>query len=353
MRLHPNIMEATRLTREGKLGDATALLRSMLGGTVAEPAPRPTVLRTKPPQLPGRGADGHQPSSEASPSGKAGGTFEAHIHTGPQGRLTYKLYVPGSATSGAPLILMLHGCTQDPDDFAAGTGMNDLADEFGFLVAYPAQTKAANASRCWNWFRPGDQKRDGGEPALIAGATREIMARYGIDPKRVYVAGMSAGGAAATIMGEAYPDLFSAVGVHSGLACGAASDLPSAMMAMRGSGVRAAKHRGAPTFVPTITFHGDRDQTVDRVNSDHIVERVMASGGPILTEETIRGDDGRGRRAYTRRILRDAGGTPRLEQWTIRGAGHAWAGGDPAGSYTDRAGPDASREMVRFFLAQG
>jgi poly(hydroxyalkanoate) depolymerase family esterase len=350
MRMHPSIVEATRLTREGRLGDATALLREMLGRAVpAPPIAEPVVLQNQPARLP---APGGIPDARAAATGRhrEPGSFETRVHVSPHGRITYKLYVPAAIAAGAPLIVMLHGCTQTADDFARGTGMNRLADETGLLVAYPEQPQSANPSRCWNWFRPGDQRRDAGEPALIAGLTREIVARHAIDPERVFVAGLSAGGAAAAIMGETYPDLYAAVGVHSGIACGAANDIAGAMMAMRRGGGKAAT-RPSSAFVPTITFHGDRDPTVNKVNSDEIIDRANRNGRAPLSAETLRGSTPSGR-TYFRRIMRDEQGRSRLEQWTIHGAGHAWAGGDPAGSYVDSAGPDASKEMIRFFLDQ-
>jgi poly(hydroxyalkanoate) depolymerase family esterase len=242
---------------------------------------------------------------------------------------------------------MLHGCTQSPDDFAAGTRMNFLAEERNCFVVYPEQPSAANQSKCWNWFRPGDQQRDVGEPSLIAGITRQIMRDYSVNPKRVYVAGLSAGGAAAAIMAATYPDLYAAVGIHSGLVCGAARDLPSALAAMRlGS---EAKLAGGTLSVPTIVFHGDRDTTVHPANG----QRVFEQGGKSSRSkaQVIKGRVPQGH-AYTRTVVTDAGGLVVSEHWNVHGAGHAWSGGSPSGSYTDPNGPDATREMLRFFLEQ-
>jgi poly(hydroxyalkanoate) depolymerase family esterase len=243
---------------------------------------------------------------------------------------------------------MLHGCTQSPDDFAAGTRMNFIAEEQTCFVVYPAQPSDANRSKCWNWFRTADQQRGGGEPSLIAGITRQIMRDYAVDPKRVYVGGLSAGAAAAAIMGVTYHDLYAAIGVHSGLACGAATDLPSAFVAMRqggGSDDRVILRDG-PT-VPTIVFHGDRDITVHPNNGDHILEQSMRT---TTTQKKVHRGRVSGGHAYTRTTHTDASGRGIFEHWNIHGAGHAWSGGSPAGSYTDPRGPDATREMLRFFL---
>lgn len=259
------------------------------------------------------------------------------------------LYQPADVTSGMPLVVMLHGCTQSPEDFALGTGMNRLADELGFLVAYPRQTPTANQQRCWNWFRPGDQERGRGEPALIAGVARDVIAAEGADGSRVYVAGLSAGGAAAAVMAAAYPDLFAAVGVHSGLACGAARDLPGALSAMRRGTASDVKRGWAGVrFVPLVTFHGDRDRTVHEINARELVAAATAATGVPIQTEVEKGKAGG--RSYTRSLSRDAAGRVLIEQWTVAGAGRAWSGGDSAGSHADAAGPNASREMMRFFL---
>ncbi len=240
---------------------------------------------------------------------------------------------------------MLHGCTQNPDDFAVGTRMNELAEEQTFLVAYPRQPRSANMQKCWNWFKAEDQQRDGGEPSLIAGIALQVIEEFLADPARVYVAGLSAGGAAAAIMAATYPDLFAAVGVHSGLACGAARDMPSAFAAMGGGGT--IRSRGARTSVPTIVFHGDADPTVNLVNGDQVV--AQAAPQIALTKIATRGETADGV-SFTRTTQLDEAGRAVLEQWVVHGAGHAWSGGSVNGTYADARGPDASREMIRFFL---
>jgi poly(hydroxyalkanoate) depolymerase family esterase len=271
------------------------------------------------------------------------------------GSRDYKLYIPRNLRDGRrALLVMLHGGTQDGDDFAVGTRMNERAEEHGFIVAYPVQPKAANASLCWNWFMPEHQKRGRGEPAIIAGITREIVANYDVDPKLVFVAGLSAGGAMAMVMAATYPEIYAAVGVHSGLAYEAASDLPSAFAAMRGSagsrGRRSRKPRGGAADVPrlrTIVFHGDADNIVHPSNAVGIVGASKV--GERVERAETRSSDGR---TYTRTVIRDQSGAAVVEDWLLHGSGHAWSGGSAEGSYTDPRGPDASGEMLRFFFAR-
>jgi poly(hydroxyalkanoate) depolymerase family esterase len=239
---------------------------------------------------------------------------------------------------------MLHGCTQNPDDFALGTGMNVLAEEHGCLVVYPAQSQQANAHRCWNWFNAIDQKRGQGEPSIIAGLTQDIMARYVVDPQQVYVAGLSAGGAMSAIMGTLYPELYAAVGVHSGLPFAAAHDLPTAMAAMKGDFRRPKSNKVRE--LPIIVFHGDQDTTVHPANGEELIKRRRRHAGEKITVEPGRVPDGH---AYTRTVHSHPDGTIHAEHWLVHGFGHAWSGGNALGTYTDRKGPDASREMMRFF----
>ena len=269
------------------------------------------------------------------------------------GARRYRLYVPSTAEEGLQgMIVMLHGCTQNPEDFAAGTGMNTLAEEHRLLVVYPAQTGGDNSMSCWNWFRPGDQMRDAGEPAIIAGLTESLRDQYAIPRNRIFVAGLSAGGAMAVIMGETYPELYAAVGVHSGLAYGSANDVMSAFAVMRGqTGIDPVSWRksgvGLETGPRVIVFHGSADTTVHPSNAERIIAGKGGSAGEISRAEP---EASRGTRGYTRLVAKREDGTHGIESWMIDGAQHAWSGGHPSGSYTDPRGPDASAAMVRFFL---
>lgn len=346
------MQQATRLTRAGRLHEATALIQRTLRGAPGEDDPvRPrtttdtaaptrvasTVVRTERTARP--------PSPPSGPATAAPGRFVAASLTTRAGTRSYKVFVPGAASHAAmPLIVMLHGCTQDADDFAVGTRMNVLAERHGFVVAYPEQASQANPSRCWNWFEPADQQRDRGEPSLIADIVRTVMASAHVDPSQVHVAGMSAGGAMAAILGAVYPDLFAAIGVHSGLAHGAAVDLRSALHAMKHGGAGVTPN-GPGT--PTIVFHGDRDVTVHRGNAEQVLRQATAHvPHPLLTVHERAGTAGRD---ATRYVYRAPDGTTLAEGWSVHGLGHAWSGGDPVGSHTDPAGPDASAEMLRFF----
>ncbi|EGV17396.1 extracellular catalytic domain type 1 short-chain-length polyhydroxyalkanoate depolymerase [Thiocapsa marina] len=388
-----DMAEVTRLTREGRLQEAMALLRGATRDAPAAPgsdrgrtgsAPDsdrdPTAEEDSaehrripgmpeiPPALHGlldrmkQGIGAHLPGQVArSPSQRKpaalpdGARFEEHLYADAAGTLVYKLYVPsGYRKQPLPLVVMLHGCNQSPDDFAAGTRMNSLAEQELFLVAYPAQSLSTSATKCWSWFNPEDQQRGRGEPALIAGITREIMRHFTVDPDRVYIAGLSAGAAAAAIMGATYPDLYAAIGMHSGLAYGAADDMASALAAMRQGGTPTTfadqRHHGPDgrvPLVPTIVFHGDSDITVNPVNADQVI--AASPGATQLRETRIPGESAGGIR-YTRRLYTDENGRAPLEQWILHGAGHAWSGGSPDGSYTEPRGPDASREMLRFFM---
>ncbi len=347
-----DMRDALRLTGFGRLKEATALIQASLGAASLRArraaAPGDAPERREPDAAPGVRKDrGASFKASAPPRAKPPSreSFEEHTFNNDAGTRRYRLYVPsGYDRAPLPLVVMLHGCTQSPADFAAGTRMNEVAEAANVFVAYPEQPRGANMSKCWNWFRTGDQHRDRGEPSLIAGITRQIMREYTIDERKVFVAGLSAGGAAAAIMGHEYPELYAAVGVHSGLACGAARDLQSALAAMR-SGAPAGHGGLSAKPVPTIVFHGTADRTVHPSNAGH----VIAGAVPADEKAEISRGCSSGGMAYTRKVYRQ-GRRPDAEEWMLEGAGHAWSGGSAAGSYTDPTGPDASREMMRFFL---
>ncbi|HEX8919390.1 MAG TPA: PHB depolymerase family esterase, partial [Chloroflexota bacterium] len=338
--------EATRLTREGKVLEATALIQRTLG----VPSPHVTPVMTPPPAdtvdaayrvVEDLGTAGRQESEptgigpaipragSASPSRDEAGQFLVGTYTNAAGARSYKLYIPsGYRGQEVPLLVMLHGCTQTADDFAVGTRMNLVAEEQTFIVVYPEQARRANGGRCWNWFEASHQTRDGGEPSIIAETTRHIMAGYRIDPAQVYVAGMSAGGAMAAVMAATYPDLFAAVGIHSGVAPGAARTLQEAFRAMQGDNAgkppertRESRESGARA-VPVIVFHGDRDKTVNPRNADRVMKQ-WATGGSAEGELRVTTYPCQvpGGYAYTRTMYRDASDEVVMEKWIVHEAG--------------------------------
>ena len=383
--MHPTFQrlmrQATRLTSAGQLRAATtAIQRALRGGAAhsahsahaASPtaAAPPTPPASPAPSASARPAaivlDGFvvevpDDTGSPAPDSVAGeGAFIDGTHTHAALTRQYKLYVPGEpAARPRALVVMLHGCTQNPDDFAAGTGMNERAREQGFLVLYPAQAQDANPARCWNWFKHNHHLRDRGEAAVIATMTQAVMKEHGINPAQVYIAGLSAGGAMASSVAAAYPELFAAVGVHSGLAPGAARSLPEGLAAMRSGASRPANLTGRSAVnlsVPAIVFHGDHDATVHPKNGDQVIAAALAGApqresGSAHQPVVEQGISPQGQR-YTRTIHGAATAPALAEHWVLHGAGHAWSGGQAAGSYTDAKGPDASREMLRFFFSQ-
>lgn len=346
--------EATRSTRIGHLHEATRTIQTALGGVGTVHGRTPTASRLFPDfdwqALLDRGTARKAPGAHPS---MINGSFVNEA-----GSRDYRLFVPeGPASAPMPLIVMLHGCTQTPDDIATGTRWNSAASIHRFCVLYPAQAISANSRRCWNWYDTAHQGTFAGEPSILAGMTRRICADHWIDPRRVHVAGMSSGGAMAAVLATTHPELFESVGVHSGLAAGSANDLPSALQAMRsaprGARTDVARGRRPPRM---IVFHGANDAIVSRANADSLVDDWLERHGadPIETrlQRTTEVSPGsHGKRAHQQTAWRDAAGRSRLERWIVEGSGHAWCGGDAAGSHTDPTGPDATAEMLRFFLA--
>ena len=380
------IEKAMRFTREQNPAEATrVLLHSLSGGsletptrpTPREPGPQaalaieapafiaPTAASTSRFRMPlgetlKRLRGGELPNLSLSPEALAklgkrprvkvpdGASYLSRTFACQAGSRPYKVYVPSKAHGRmAPLVVMLHGCTQNSDDFAVGTGMNRLAEEHGFIVAYPEQPLTANQLGCWNWFNQQDQLRESGEASIIAGLTRALISEMNIDHERVFVAGLSAGGAMAEVMSVTYPDLFAGAGVHSGLAYGVATDRASAFVAMSGKSLE-HRTRRVKNRARTIIFHGSSDSKVHPMNAERILTEARAGISRIHEETTQRGiENGL---QYQRTLVSDERGVPQLEYWAVEGLGHAWSGGSPEGSHTEQRGPDASREMLRFFL---
>jgi poly(hydroxyalkanoate) depolymerase family esterase len=381
--------EALRLTRAGAVRDATRVIRESLRGQHVSPstthegtfvpasrdaptahdssARLPPLLLEPPPWAPNAvpepgsadsGPSRPQPRSTdtSEPGPVTPGRFVSGVYSNAAGTRAYKLWVPGdvtgASTSSRPLIVMLHGCTQDADDFARGTRMNEHAERHGCYVLYPIQDGSANPQRCWRWFETANQARGRGEPSILAGMTAQLTGEYAIDPARIYVAGLSAGAAMAMVLAETYPDVFAAVAVHSGLPLGAARDVPSAFAAMAGRSRTHAGHdaarRGARA-VPGIVIHGDADRTVAPANGEAVTRQLRdayehGSAGALVSKSTTAP-------ALTKSVFHTADGRLVIEQWIVRNGGHAWSGGSSAGSYTDPAGPDASARIVEFFLS--
>ena len=413
--------EATQLTQAGRLAEATAAIQRALSSATAAVAVPPRGAPAKGPassmildgcvfevatpapvaaaaaataqaatafaETPAQGFSFDalrallKPIQEAEPatgqsglSGQAGQSeFTSGSHTHAARTLRYKLYMPpGHEGKQLPLVVMLHGCTQNPDDFAAGTRMNERARSQGFVVLYPEQAQDANPQRCWNWFKHKHQQRGSGEPATIASLTQAVIKQQGIDARRVFIAGLSAGAAMASIVADAYPEIFAAVGVHSGLPNGAARNMPEALALMSsgtagpGLPAKAGRFNVTPAAqarpqrpVPTIVFHGDQDKTVHQRNGEQVIAALLGSAAavhvgesqsaPANSSRVEQGQSSNGRR-YTRTIHLGDQDKVLAEHWLVNGAGHAWAGGHASGSYTDAKGPDATAEMLRFFF---
>lgn len=370
--------EALGLVKKSDLGGATALIRKALSGDAApqdetgasSASPRRPAAKVIP--LPLRRPLGENlralrarpilPSGApdpAAPTPDLGERFLKRVYSGPAGSLDYRLYVPADHQQRKlALVLMLHGCTQNPEDFALGTRMNALAEEFGLIVAYPLQPRRANANGCWNWFDRRHQNRGSGEPAKLAGLAQALAKEFDVRRERLFAAGLSAGGAMAEILAMTYPDVFDAVGIHSGLPYKSAGDVPSAFAAMKGT---AAFHpaplaasdrpsdRPSDRNVRKIIFHGLADSTVNAINGEHIFDEVER-GEHALARSALDWPIEGGR--VSRTAVKDSDGRAVAEQWLVEGGGHAWFGGDTRGSFTQTVGLDASRVMVRFFLAE-
>ena len=352
--LAPAMRRALAATRAANLTEATRLLQEALTG---KPPQKPEAETARPARQRRSLGDtlaalrkeanvppAAQPAAPALPDGCA---FLRRSITTSSGSRDYRLFVPASATPRG-LIVMLHGCKQTAEDFAVGTAMNHVAAAEAMLVAYPTQPQAANPSGCWNWFRPEDQLREAGEPHILAEMTRRLADEFAVGA-RVFIAGLSAGGAMAAIMGATYPDIYQAIGIHSGLPYRAAHDVQSAFAAMRGSKLSTGTDKAPPLLPRQIVFHGTADQTVVPANARLLMETAVMG---LDSRERLERHFTAGSRQVTHTEVLAQNGTLQAEAWLVAGGGHHWFGGDPAGSFAKLEGPSASREMMRFFLGK-
>ena len=300
-------------------------------------------------------------------------SWQQYVYNGPDGSRPYFVYTPSNYRAGiaVPLIVMLHGCSQTATDFASGTQMNQLAEKYNFIVAYPQQLSIYNPSLCWNWFNPADQVRGTGEPAILAGIVQEIegnTSRWTIDRHRIYVTGLSAGAAMAVVLGATYPDIFAAIGVHSGAEYGAITSPLSGGQAFTQGGPDPiqqgkAAFRAMGSFarlVPTIVFHGTIDQVSWPINGKQVVQQWMETDY-LASHGTYHADFNHssstmkasvpGGHSYTVYKWNAINGNEVEEYWVIDGMGHAWSGGSP-NNFTDLLGPSASLAMYTFFMHQ-
>ena len=298
--------------------------------------------------------------------------WQPYTYNGPAGSLPYFVYTPVSYRVGVavPLVVMLHGCTQTAADFAIGTKMNEMADHYKFLVVYPQQTNVYNQNLCWNWYEHSNQLRGKGEPAMIAGmvqAVEQNTSRWTIDTRHIFVAGISAGAAMAVILGVAYPDIFAAIGVHSGLEYQAATNTIDSLK-VRDLGGPDPQQQGHAAFeamgtnvrvIPTIVFQGTNDLIINEINGDQVTKQWMKTD-QLASNNTYKTDFGKpsdiwngqipGGHSFSVFKWNDGLGHELQEYWKIDGLGHAWSGGSPGNSYTDSSGPNASLAIVQFFM---
>ena len=300
----------------------------------------------------------------------ATGRFVDGVFTSEAGARRWRLWIPGAydGRTRLPLVVLLHGCTQDPDDIARGTRVTELADKLNLLVLLPEQPETANPKKCWTWYDAAHQRRDAGEPSLIAGMTRQTLGDWAVDSQRVYITGISAGAAMASVMAIAYADVFAAAGLHSGIPYRAAANVMEGVAAMtRGASdpVQLATTAMADMgprarAIPAIIVQGLADAVVKPVNAEHtrdmwltmnaLVRRDAAPAvRPTAEQRSEAGGLGVITSCYPSRQV-----TTGCEVTTVfvEGLGHAWSGGSKAGTFTDERGPDATDVILKFLLTQ-